>query len=68
MAFGDGRRPVGQPLKDAQELAGLPPGRWVGLGLAALGLNAGSVVSERELELLSESSGTRTPTGSNASA
>lgn len=52
VAFGDGRRPVGQPLKDAQELAGLPPGRWMGLGLAALGLNAGSVVGERELELL----------------
>ncbi|MFC8765080.1 MobF family relaxase [Streptomyces sp. NPDC057193] len=52
VAFGDGRRPVGQSLKDAQEQAGLPPGRWMGLGLAALGLNAGSVVSERELELL----------------
>ncbi|MEU0404804.1 MobF family relaxase [Streptomyces sp. NPDC006197] len=52
VAFGDGCRPVGRPLKDAQQLAGLPPGRWMGLGLAALGLNAGSVVSERELELL----------------
>ncbi|MFF9431920.1 MobF family relaxase [Streptomyces sp. NPDC014746] len=52
MASGDGSRPVGQPLKDAQQLAGLPSGRWMGLGLAALGLNAGSVVSERELELL----------------
>ncbi|MFJ5787936.1 MobF family relaxase [Streptomyces hydrogenans] len=52
VAFGDGRGPVGRPLKDAQELAGLPPGRWMGLGLAALGLNAGSVVGERELELL----------------
>ncbi|MER8235120.1 MobF family relaxase [Streptomyces sp. NPDC094049] len=52
VAFGDGRRPVGRTLKVAQELAGLPPGRWMGLGLAALGLHAGSVVSERELELL----------------
>ncbi|MFF7780367.1 relaxase domain-containing protein [Streptomyces tanashiensis] len=52
VAFGDGRRPVGRPLKDAQQLAGLPPGRWMGMGLAALGLNAGSVVSERELEVL----------------
>ncbi|MFB9608600.1 MobF family relaxase [Streptomyces roseofulvus] len=52
VAFGDGRRPAGRPLKDAQQSAGLPPGRWMGLGLAALGLNAGSVVSERELELL----------------
>ncbi|MFC8793378.1 MobF family relaxase [Streptomyces cinereoruber] len=52
VAFGDGRRPAGQPLKDAQERAGLPPGRWMGLGLAALGLRGGSVVGERELELL----------------
>ncbi|WP_327166804.1 MobF family relaxase [Streptomyces zaomyceticus] len=52
VAFGDGRRPVGQSLKDAQEQAGLPPGRWMGLGLAALGLSAGSVVSERQLELM----------------
>lgn len=41
VAFGDGRRPVGQALKDAQELAGLPPGAWRGRGLAALGLPTG---------------------------
>ncbi|MFD7961324.1 MobF family relaxase [Streptomyces zaomyceticus] len=52
VAFGDGRRPVGQSLKDAQKQAGLPPGRWMGLGLAALGLRAGSVVTERQLELM----------------
>ncbi|MFH8717510.1 MobF family relaxase [Streptomyces zaomyceticus] len=52
VAFGDGRRPVGQSLKDAQEKAGLPPGWWMGLGLAALGLRAGSVVTERQLELM----------------
>lgn len=38
VAFGDGRRPVGQLLKDAQEMAGLPPGRWLGRGLDALRL------------------------------
>jgi conjugative relaxase-like TrwC/TraI family protein len=52
VAFGDGRRPVGQSLKDAQELAGLPPGRWLGRGLRALGLTEGAEVSERQLELL----------------
>ncbi|MFJ2918396.1 relaxase domain-containing protein [Streptomyces sp. NPDC087307] len=52
VAFGDGRRPVGQSLKDAQEMAGLPPGRWLGRGLAALELTGGAEVSERQLELL----------------
>lgn len=52
VAFGDGRRPVGQSLKDAQEMAGLPPGRWLGRGLAALGLTEGAEVSERQMELL----------------
>ncbi|MEU9189456.1 MobF family relaxase [Streptomyces sp. NPDC048484] len=52
VAFGDGRRPVGQSLKDAQEMAGLPPGVWLGRGLAALGLTEGAEVSERQMELL----------------
>ncbi|MEV7296647.1 MobF family relaxase [Streptomyces microflavus] len=52
VAFGDGRRPVGQPLKDAQEMAGLPSGRWWGRGLAALGLTAGQTVTERQMELV----------------
>lgn len=52
VAFGDGRRPVGQALKDAQEMAGLPPGVWRGRGLAALGLTAGQTVTERQMELL----------------
>lgn len=38
VAFGDGRRSARQALKDAQEMAGLPPGVWMGRGLAALGL------------------------------
>ncbi|MCX4902381.1 relaxase domain-containing protein [Streptomyces sp. NBC_00892] len=52
VAFGDGHRPADQSLKDAQELAGLPPGRWLGRGLRALGLTEGGQVSERQLELL----------------
>ncbi|GKQ40795.1 hypothetical protein ALMP_73160 [Streptomyces sp. A012304] len=52
VAFGDGRRPVGRALKDAQEMAGLPPGVWRGRGLAALGLTAGQTVTERQMELV----------------
>ncbi|MEU6444807.1 MobF family relaxase [Streptomyces sp. NPDC047046] len=52
VAFGDGRRPRGQALKDAQEMAGLPPGVWRGRGLAALGLSAGQKVTERQMELV----------------
>ncbi|MBQ0867360.1 MobF family relaxase [Streptomyces sp. RK75] len=52
VAFGDGRSPVGQSLKEAQELAGLPPGRWLGRGVRALGLTESGEVSERQLELL----------------
>ncbi|MFG3467573.1 relaxase domain-containing protein [Streptomyces sp. NPDC047853] len=51
VAFGDGRRPVGQSL-NAQELAGLPSRRWLGRGLRALELTEGAEVSERQLELL----------------
>ncbi|MFF5456199.1 MobF family relaxase [Streptomyces sp. NPDC012950] len=49
---GDGHRAVGTPLRDAQDEAGVPPGVWKGRGLAALGLQAGDVVSERQAELL----------------
>lgn len=52
VAFGDGRRPVGQSLKGAMEQAGLPPGVWMGHGLAALGLTAGQTVTERQMELV----------------
>ncbi|MGW1656586.1 MobF family relaxase [Streptomyces atratus] len=52
VAFGDGRRPARQTLKDAQEKAGLPPGVWMGRGLPALGLTAGGTVTERQMELL----------------
>ncbi|RAJ48560.1 conjugative relaxase-like TrwC/TraI family protein [Streptomyces sp. KhCrAH-43] len=49
---GDGHRPAGTPLCTAQDEAGVPPGVWKGQGLAALGLAAGGVVSERQAELL----------------
>ncbi|HWU08588.1 MAG TPA: MobF family relaxase [Streptomyces sp.] len=52
VAFGDGHRPVGQSLKDAQEGAGLPPRVWRGRGLAALGLTDGQVVTERQMKRL----------------
>ncbi|WP_333745734.1 MobF family relaxase [Streptomyces sp. IBSBF 2950] len=52
VAFGDGRRPARQSMKGAQEMAGLPPGVWMGRGLAALGLTAGETVTERQMELL----------------
>ncbi|MFE6818602.1 MobF family relaxase [Streptomyces sp. NPDC057675] len=49
---GDSRRPAGTSLRAAQEDAGVPPGVWKGRGLAAVGLAAGDVVSERQAELL----------------
>ncbi|GGN45389.1 hypothetical protein GCM10011578_097260 [Streptomyces fuscichromogenes] len=49
---GDGHRPAGKPLRDAQDEAGVPPGFWTGRGLVALGLAAGDVVTERQAELL----------------
>lgn len=52
VAFGDGHRPVGQSLEDAQEMAGLPPGVWRGRGLPALGISDGQVVTERQMKLL----------------
>jgi len=52
VAFGDGRRPARQPMQDAQDKAGLPPGVWMGRGLPALGLTAGETVTERQMELL----------------
>ncbi|MFM9681648.1 MobF family relaxase [Streptomyces brasiliscabiei] len=49
---GDGHRPAGTPLRAAQDEAGVPPGIWKGRGLAAVGLTAGDVVTERQAELL----------------
>ncbi|MFE2609933.1 MobF family relaxase [Streptomyces mirabilis] len=49
---GDGHRAAGTPLRAAQDEAGVPPGVWKGRGLAAVGLTAGDVVTERQAELL----------------
>ncbi|EDY48816.1 conserved hypothetical protein [Streptomyces clavuligerus] len=49
---GDGHRAPGTSLRAAQDEAGVPPGVWKGGGLAAVGLAAGDVVTERQAELL----------------
>ncbi|MGW0497485.1 MobF family relaxase [Streptomyces sp. NPDC003007] len=49
---GDGHRAAGTSLRAAQDEAGVPPGIWKGRGLAAVGLTAGDVVTERQAELL----------------
>ncbi|MFE7516615.1 MobF family relaxase [Streptomyces sp. NPDC057540] len=49
---GDGRRSARTPLRVAQEQAGVPAGRWMGRGLAALGLAPGEEVTEAQLRNL----------------
>ncbi|MDX3481995.1 MobF family relaxase, partial [Streptomyces scabiei] len=49
---GDGRRPARTPLREAQEQAGVPVGRWMGRGLAVLGLAPGEEVTEGQLRNL----------------
>ncbi|MFD3681954.1 MobF family relaxase [Streptomyces sp. NPDC058613] len=49
---GDGRRPARAPLREAQEQAGVPAGRWMGRGLAVLGLAPGEEVTEAQLRNL----------------
>jgi conjugative relaxase-like TrwC/TraI family protein len=49
---GDGRRPARTPLREAQEQAGVPAGRWTGRGLAVLGLTQGEEVTEAQLRNL----------------
>ncbi|MGW9584425.1 MobF family relaxase [Streptomyces albidoflavus] len=49
---GDGRRPARTPLRAAQEQAGVPVGRWMGRGLAVLGLAPGGEVTEAQLRNL----------------
>lgn len=62
---GDGRRRRRTPLRQAQEEAGVPVGRWMGLGLGALGLVAGEEVTEEQLRnLFGEEADTRTRSGS----
>lgn len=52
VAVGDGRRPWGKSLEQAQEEAGLPPGVWMGRALPAVGLVAGARVTDDQEELL----------------
>lgn len=49
---GDGCRPARTPLRAAQEQAGVPAGRWMGRGLAVLGLAPGEEVTEAQLRNL----------------
>ncbi|MYY80829.1 MULTISPECIES: MobF family relaxase [unclassified Streptomyces] len=49
---GDGRRPSRLPLRAAQEHAGVPAGRWMGRGLAVLGLAPDEEVTEAQLRNL----------------
>src|SRR5215217_8137315 len=49
---GDGRRPARTPLREAQEQAGVPAGRWMGRGLVVLGLTPGEEVTEQQLRNL----------------
>ncbi|MFJ9472522.1 MobF family relaxase [Streptomyces caniferus] len=52
VVVGDGRRPPRKPLRKAQEEAGVPAGRWMGRGLAVLGLAPGEEVTEGQLRSL----------------
>lgn len=52
VVVGDGRRPPRTPLRKAQEEAGVPVGRWMGRGLAVLGLTPGEEVTEQQLRNL----------------
>ncbi len=49
---GAGRRPARTSLRRVQEEAGVPAGRWMGRGLAVLGLSAGDVVTEAQMRNL----------------
>ncbi|MEV2256914.1 MobF family relaxase [Streptomyces sp. NPDC050147] len=49
---GDGLRPARMPLREAQEEAGVPAGRWMGRGLTVLGLMPGEEVTEAQLRNL----------------
>ncbi|MEU0837761.1 hypothetical protein [Streptomyces sp. NPDC005969] len=52
MSAPTGRRPASTLLREAQEEAGVPAGRWMGRGLAVLGLTAGQEVTEQQLRNL----------------
>ncbi|MGW9132914.1 MobF family relaxase [Streptomyces sp. NPDC055681] len=52
VVVGDGRRPRGKSLEEAQEEAGVPPGVWMGRALLAVGLVAGARVTEGQMRNL----------------
>ncbi|WP_230882907.1 relaxase domain-containing protein [Streptomyces venezuelae] len=52
VVVGDSLRPASTPLGTAQAQAGVPPGRWMGRGLADVGLSTGEIVTEDELRHL----------------
>ncbi|MFC9177385.1 MULTISPECIES: relaxase domain-containing protein [Streptomyces] len=49
---GGGRRSARMQLRTAREQAGVPAGRWMGRGLAALGLAPGEEVTEAQMRNL----------------
>jgi hypothetical protein len=49
---GDGRRPARTPMREAQEQAGVPAGRWMGRSLAVFGLALGEEATEQQLRNL----------------
>ncbi|WP_327425477.1 relaxase domain-containing protein (plasmid) [Streptomyces sp. NBC_01527] len=52
VVVGDGRRPRGKSLEEAQAEAGVPPGVWMGRALPAVGLEAGARVTEEQMRNL----------------
>ncbi|WP_199904985.1 MobF family relaxase [Nocardioides sediminis] len=52
VVVGDGERDLSTPLTRYYAETGTPPGRWMGSGVAYLGLKEGSEVTQAQLELL----------------
>ncbi len=52
VVVGDGERDLSTPLTRYYAETGTPPGRWMGSGVADLGLKEGSEVTQAQLELL----------------
>lgn len=52
VVVGDGERDLSTPLTRYYAETGTPPGRWMGSGVADLGLKEGSEVTQAKLELL----------------
>jgi|TARA_R100000365_G_C2731016_1_gene61291 hypothetical protein len=52
VVVGDGERDLSTPLTRYYAETGTPPGRWIGSGVADLGLKEDSEVTQAQLELL----------------